>query len=740
MRRIARRAAALALAAVLAAGTAGAAGQPEGYGGLRRSWLQAEASQDPAQVLEAASRSWELLSQDGLDEADCLELEPQCALASWASEVRGDLDGARLWLDRQTACASQLDGSGEDRTLVLEALEARWAYLVMAQAPELYALSGSGQAAEAQPAASGAPASGVWYGTSAGSPQTDGTAVMVRIPFLDGRTVAQWLADYGSADARLSRAGDGDAVLLVWELSPESDAGVEKVFSAAAEDYIQEGLEAMSRLGGTVLLQVGTGPNGWSSCDPERYIQAFRQIARQARQYDNIQLVFPCSDVSRPGASLEDYYPGDSYVDWMGVSVSRESGGMAYSFGDMDWQEDARRGEGVYAANPLIKLELCAAFARERGKPVAAVFRGGALPEGEGAEEAARTAADQLARFYAYVTMRSPQVKAVFYDDSPLDSSGGAGPLSQSSLLTQAYRNAIAANGTYAGQSGAAGAWVPLDEMGESYNTLRVAACALLPGDGETRVTWYLDGKEAFTTSQIPYVYELRADDLTPGSHFLWVTVESGRFKVSGASQGIIYQVFVSDTGMLMGGGTDFQLGSASQWALSLLVNAYGRGLVTPRTSGNLQSPITRLQFAELAVNLIEQTTGEAIEPVFTGFSDTDDLAVRKAVAAGITSGRTETLFAPNDLITREEICVMLNRAIQYVDQIQGTTTLKDPDTRIDPAFVDGAEVSPWAVEAVALLTNNGVMAGKGAGRLAPRDHATVEESLVLALALRNQF
>ena len=64
---------------------------------------------------------------------------------------------------------------------------------------------------------------------------------------------------------------------------------MEKVFSAAAEDYIQEGLEAMSRLGGTVLLQVGTGPNGWSSCDPERYIQAFRQIARQTRQYDNIE-------------------------------------------------------------------------------------------------------------------------------------------------------------------------------------------------------------------------------------------------------------------------------------------------------------------------------------------------------------------------------------------------------------------------------------------------------------------
>ena len=82
----------------------------------------------------------------------------------------------------------------------------------------------------------------------------------------------------------------------------------------------------------------------------------------------------------------------------------------------------------------------------------------------------------------------------------------------------------------------------------------------------------------------------------------------------------------------------------------------------------------------------------------------------------------------------------MLCRVIQYVDMIQGTTTLEDRDGRIDPAFADGVQVSPWAAESMALLTNNGLMAGKDGDRLAPGEHATVEEAIVLALALRRRF
>ena len=136
----------------------------------------------------------------------------------------------------------------------------------------------------------------------------------------------------------------------------------------------------------------------------------------------------------------------------------------------------------------------------------------------------------------------------------------------------------------------------------------------------------------------------------------------------------------------------------------------------------------------------MEQTTGEPIEPAESSFQDTDDEAVLKAVAAGITSGKEEGVFAPDDPITRQEICVMLNRVIEYVDLVQGTTTLEETDTQLALSYTDGEQVEPWAAESVALLTNNGILAGKDDGRLAPQDLTTVEEAIILSLALRSRF
>ena len=736
MKRMAFRLAAAVLAAALTAGTAvSAAGQPEVNQALRREWSQAAASQDPEQVLQAAGQSWELLSRDGLTPADCLELEPQCALASWASEVTGELEDAMLWLERQAMCTGLLATEGEDRNSALQDLEARWSYLSAAASPSIYALTEETQ----DDSDADGPGAGVWYGASVGSGRTEGAAVLAGVPFQEESSMEEELRALKNASARFRRAAaEGGVVLLVWELTPESTAGVEKALSPSAERYIEESLRAMGQLEADVLLQVGTGPNGWNSCDPERYVQAFRKVALAAQDYDNIQMVFPASDVGSRGATFEDYYPGDVYVDWIGVSVSRQGGTEGYSFSDPDWQEDAYRGEGVYAADPLVRMTSCLSFAREHGKPAAVTFRVG--PPSEEDRDGQRTAADQISRFYACLTMRWPQVKAVLFDDSPAPESGTR-PLSDVSALSQAYRAAVAANGTYLdqGERGTA-SWVPLEELGEAHNTLRLACDAIFPGDGKTTITWYLDGKAVETDSQIPYVLELKAGDLTSGRHLVWITAESGQFSYNGAAWGRIYQLYAADTGLMMGENSGFQITAASDWAQSMLMDAYGRGLVTARTSENLQSPITRLAFAELAVNLIEQTTGEEIEPAVTGFLDTDDLAVRKAVAAGITSGKTEERFAPDDLITREEICVMLCRVIQYVDMIQGTTTLEDRDGRIDPAFADGVQVSPWAAESMALLTNNGLMAGKDGDRLAPGEHATVEEAIVLALALRRRF
>lgn len=82
----------------------------------------------------------------------------------------------------------------------------------------------------------------------------------------------------------------------------------------------------------------------------------------------------------------------------------------------------------------------------------------------------------------------------------------------------------------------------------------------------------------------------------------------------------------------------------------------------------------------------------------------------------------------------------MLNKVIQYVDQARGSSTLTNTSTQMDPKFTDTSSIASWAVESVALLTNNSLMTGRDGGRVAPLDNTTVEEAIILILALYNKF
>ena len=137
---------------------------------------------------------------------------------------------------------------------------------------------------------------------------------------------------------------------------------------------------------------------------------------------------------------------------------------------------------------------------------------------------------------------------------------------------------------------------------------------------------------------------------------------------------------------------------------------------------------------------MIEKATGEEIAPAADNFTDTDDEMALKAVSAGVTSGKGEGIFAPNVPITRQEISVMLNKAIQYVDAAQGTSTLTNTSTVLDSAkFKDASTVDSWAVESMALLTNNNLMAGKDGG-VAPKVNTSVEEAIALIRAIYDKF
>jgi len=83
----------------------------------------------------------------------------------------------------------------------------------------------------------------------------------------------------------------------------------------------------------------------------------------------------------------------------------------------------------------------------------------------------------------------------------------------------------------------------------------------------------------------------------------------------------------------------------------------------------------------------------------------------------GIIKGVSETEFAPNDTITREQMAAIIYRYAIF----KGL----DISTVNDTSYADSADISDYAKEAVAFCTENGIMNGVGSGQFAPKSFAT---------------
>ena len=85
--------------------------------------------------------------------------------------------------------------------------------------------------------------------------------------------------------------------------------------------------------------------------------------------------------------------------------------------------------------------------------------------------------------------------------------------------------------------------------------------------------------------------------------------------------------------------------------------------------------------------------------------------AVRKKLIRGYEDGS----YRPEALITREEMCVILDRLMQQRGETLHTGKL---------SFADTASISVWARDSVARMTALGLIRGAENNRFFPHDHA----------------
>ncbi len=100
--------------------------------------------------------------------------------------------------------------------------------------------------------------------------------------------------------------------------------------------------------------------------------------------------------------------------------------------------------------------------------------------------------------------------------------------------------------------------------------------------------------------------------------------------------------------------------------------------------------------------------------------------AVIWAYENGIVSGVSETEFAPDKNITREQIAAMVYRYAEY----KGTAPEGAWAIRLD--YADTAEISDYAAEGVMYCTLKEVMRGRDGNRFAPRESATRAETAAI--------
>ena len=187
---------------------------------------------------------------------------------------------------------------------------------------------------------------------------------------------------------------------------------------------------------------------------------------------------------------------------------------------------------------------------------------------------------------------------------------------------------------------------------------------------------------------------------------------------------------------------------NAHDWAKPELTEADGLGLIpADLRTADLTQPITRAEFAAVSVKVYEALSGLTAETAAENpFTDTSDPEVLKALNVGITNGLSETEFAPDKLLNREQAATMLSRVYKKV-AFDGWTLGTDGDFAeafralftMPEAFTDDADISSWARDSVYFMAANGILKGMEGGTFQPRAVTEEQQAAGYAQATREQ-
>ncbi len=294
-------------------------------------------------------------------------------------------------------------------------------------------------------------------------------------------------------------------------------------------DVIRTSLDTLAGYGKPMFIRFANEMNVSSlGDDPARYVDVFRTVANMVHEYPNFAVVWSPNDLGGLDRPFSYFYPGDEYVDWVGVSSymkkyfmgnrnTTEKDATYFMTGDYAWTTNALK--------PII------AFMEENGinKPVM-LSECGVATENIYGEDCASWASPRFRNLLYNVVMKYPQVKLINYFNTYRNEneryyvSDSHNSLAVDKPYAMYILKEAAGSGAYIREAGGKPEFVftPANAgytVTPNNGVLNLYTLAYVPKTPYLEVNYYIDGQWYGKASAAPYLCGVELAGLPDGEH-----------------------------------------------------------------------------------------------------------------------------------------------------------------------------------------------------------------------------
>ncbi|MBQ2670108.1 MAG: hypothetical protein IJG06_05060, partial [Clostridia bacterium] len=300
---------------------------------------------------------------------------------------------------------------------------------------------------------------------------------------------------------------DGIAVELALNC-PNHAADIRRITSMDSYlDEISDMLSSYSNI--PVYLRFAAEFDVWPEVpSPDEFKTAFRYVANYFKSHNqNVATVWSPNQASNWNVNIDDYYPGDQYVDWVGIS----SYAKKYSSVGGDDEEQSLFFENGINSEPVVTIRDIVEKYGDR-KPIMLSESGCGhhiMQNGRSAEDTTDFAIRRMREYLGYLPMVYPQVKLIAYFDHYVEGSGETNDfrLSNNTELQNEYlrltKGARFIQDKYANEAPLT--YRQIHDGRHLGSTFLLSCYARKYGNETQQVTYYIDDKYVGMSKEIPF-------------------------------------------------------------------------------------------------------------------------------------------------------------------------------------------------------------------------------------------